>query len=136
MYFEKDSLEMSKYSIMFIQIIYKKNMSQNIKTNPFYFASKWNEDCLDSVIATIPITPNTVDVGLAISDFVSSKMYNIGNIAEVDKIQIYDIYCTTINYLTADSWCKDCCDNTFDSFKLIMTKIEGMGFNPLQLEVK
>jgi len=109
-------------------------MSTNIKLNPFQLAGKWNTNGLDAVIAGLPGTPTIQDISDETVDYILTVAYNASQVAESDRVAIANMVAAVINYLTEDSWCKDCCNNTFDSYKIVKTKIEELGgFTPKAL---
>ena len=109
-------------------------MSTNIKLNPFQLAGKWNTNGLDTVIAGLPGTPTIQDISDETVDYILTVAYNASQVAESDRVAIANMVAAVINYLTEDSWCKDCCNNTFDSYKIVKTKIEELGgFTPKAL---
>jgi hypothetical protein len=110
-------------------------MSTNIKLNPFYLSGIWTTDGLDYVIANDPANSNIEDYATVINEYMISIMYNAAYVSVADQTNIARAIAGVVNYLSEDSWCKDCCDNTFKSYKQLKEKIESLGtFSPLQLQ--
>jgi hypothetical protein len=108
-------------------------MSFNIKVNPFAQIGVWNGQGLDAVISVLPTPPTIEEVIKANSDYVSSKMFNAAIYADIDGISIQENMSSVINFMTSNSWCQDCCDTTFDSFKKLKAGINTMtGFSTAQ----
>ena len=105
---------------------YPTVISFNIKVNPFSQIGVWNGQGLDAVISVLPVTPSIEEVVKANSDYVASKMYNAAMFADIDGISIQENMSAVINFMTSNSWCQDCCDTTFDSFKKLKAGINTM----------
>lgn len=103
-------------------------MSTNIKVNPFAIAGTWNNDGLDSVIAALPGTPTPEDVVEKVSAYLSTKMYNASIYADIDVVSIQESVAVLMNFISVNSWCNDCCENTFESFSKLKAGIESQGF--------
>lgn len=108
-------------------------MSSNIKLNAFNLAGNWNNLGLTAVRAGVPVSPSMQDIADEIVSYAMTVLYNAAMVSEADKIRSMEVVASTVNYLTADSWCVDCCDNTFSSYKVLKSKISTMGYSPTQL---
>ncbi len=111
-------------------------MSQNIKLNPFDLVGTWNNNGLDFVGGAIPpVSPTIFEIAEQTAIFSSEQiLFNPAQFAPIDLISSIGIAAHTINYATADSWCMDCCDNTFTSYEKIKSKINELGgFSSTQL---
>jgi hypothetical protein len=106
-------------------------MSTNIKVNPFTVAGTWNNAGLDSVIAALPGTPTPEDVVNKVAAYLSTKMYNASIYADIDIVSIQESVANLMNFISVNSWCNDCCDNTFESFSRLKVGIEQQGFYTL-----
>lgn len=106
-------------------------MSTNIKVNPFSIAGNWNNAGLDSVIATLPGSPTPEDVIDKVSAYLSTKMYNAAIYADIDSVSIQESVANLMNFISVNSWCNDCCDNTFESFSKLKSGIEIQGYYSL-----
>jgi hypothetical protein len=106
-------------------------MSTNIKVNPFAIAGTWNNAGLNSVIAALPGSPTPEDVIDKVSAYLSTKMYNAAIYADIDSVSIQESVANLMNFISVNSWCNDCCDNTFESFTRLKLGIENMGFYTL-----
>lgn len=106
-------------------------MSTNIKVNPFAVAGTWNNAGLDSVIAALPGTPSPEDLVDKVAAYLSTKMYNASIYADIDIVSIQESVANLMNFISVNSWCNDCCDNTFESFSRLKVGIEQQGFYTL-----
>jgi len=106
-------------------------MSNNIKLNPTFPQEKFITDGFNAIIAAIPTpspgVPNVEDLAGLVTDYCSTIAFNASVITELDQVSIYGLVADVINSMTADSWCADCCDNTFDSYKHMTTEIQMLG---------
>lgn len=106
-------------------------MSNNIKLNPTFPQEKFVTDGFDDIIAGIPTpspgVPNVEELAGLITDYCSTVGFNASVITELDKVSIFGLVADVINAMTADSWCTDCCDNTFDSYKQVSSEIQMLG---------
>jgi hypothetical protein len=108
-------------------------MSSNIKFNPFDLVGTWNDAGLDYVIANAPSSPTILQLAEVIADFAVTKFYNASLSADLDKMLPIGLIADTINFMSANSWCADCCDNTFKSFDKIKAMINSVsGYEPIQ----
>lgn len=103
-------------------------MSTNIKVNPFQVAGVWNNAGLNSVIAALPGSPTPEDIIDKVSAYLSTKMYNAAIYADIDIVSIQESVANLMNFISVNSWCNDCCDNTFESFSRLKLGIENMGY--------
>lgn len=103
-------------------------MSTNIKVNPFAVAGTWNNAGLDSVILALPGSPSPEDVVDKIANHISTKMYNASIYADIDIVSIQESIANLMNFISVNSWCNDCCDNTFESFSRLKLGIEQQGY--------
>jgi hypothetical protein len=111
-------------------------MSINIKLNPYFLSGKWNTEILDMLISAYGATPpSTNQIANSIATYVNyTYLYNASETCYLKRIPNYDIAAFSINELTNDSWCKDCCDNTFRAYEEMKNRINDMGiFSPEQL---
>jgi hypothetical protein len=109
-------------------------MSTNIKTNPFYLTNEFAIDGWDYIITNNPGGTDVKKFIDVIIEYMNSILYNASMISKIDNMKVAEISVGVINTLTTDSWCKDCCDNTFNSYKNLKEKIELLGiYTPAQL---
>jgi hypothetical protein len=106
----------------------------NTFLNPFYLLEKWQSDGLDYIIANKPTAPNdkTSDYANVITEFLKDLMYSNTLFATNDKLTISGIITGVLNFISSNSWCKDCCNNTFQSPEELIEKISTLaGFTPI-----
>jgi hypothetical protein len=111
-------------------------MSTNIKLNPFNLVGTWNDEGLTAVATELAGTPSTIqELAEIIATWVTEEvLYSSTQVAPIDKVYTIGMVAFTTNTLSTDSWCKDCCDNTFTSFDKMKKRINEMGgFSPAQL---
>lgn len=58
-------------------------------------------------------------------------MYNASIYADIDLVSIQESVANLMNFISVNSWCNDCCDNTFESFSKLKAGIEQQGFYTL-----
>lgn len=106
-------------------------MSNNIKVNPFYPLEGLAVSGLNDIIGNIPVpspgVPKVEVLAELITQYCTTVFFNAANVATIDQAQIYGLVTEILNNLSSDSWCADCCDNTFNSYKQMQAKIEAMG---------
>lgn len=106
-------------------------MSNNIKVNPFYPLEGLAVSGLNDIIGNIPVpspgVPKVEELAELITQYCTTVFFNAANVATIDQAQIYGLVTEILNNLSSDSWCADCCDNTFNSYKQMQAKIEVMG---------
>jgi hypothetical protein len=109
-------------------------MSQNIKLNPFNMAGLWNNEGLDAVITAFS-GGTIVDLADKIATYsAGTVLFNASQFAKIDLAYVQTIIANTVNMLSADSWCEDCCNNTMTSFEKMKATINKMGvFSDSQL---
>jgi len=111
-------------------------MSTNIKLNPFNLVGKWNNEGLTWLGTELGGTPPTIQIlAEKISEWVTGEvLYNATQLAPIDEVFTIGVVAKTSNVLSADSWCKDCCDNTFNSYEKLKKRVnEVSGFSQTQL---
>lgn len=111
-------------------------MSTNIKLNPFNLVGTWNDEGLTWLGTELDGSPCTIqELAELIAQWVTNEvLFNPAQVAPIDQIYTIGIVAHTTNALSTDSWCKDCCDNTFSSFEKMKRKINEMGgFSQTQL---
>jgi hypothetical protein len=112
-------------------------MVSNIKLNPYFLPAAWVESILDEVVAEFgaPASANPAGIferTLYLCNYFQTSY--LGSQAEMHLFPLEEIASIAVNHLTQDSWCKDCCNQTFNSYDLMKTKIADMGiFNSYQL---
>lgn len=111
-------------------------MATNIKLNPYFLAGKWNNEILDMLISNFGTTPPTVNaIATQMATWINyTYLFPGSETSYLKRIPTYEIVANTINNVTQNSWCKDCCNNTFKSYETVKKKIQEMDvFSPEQL---
>jgi hypothetical protein len=111
-------------------------MSTNIKLNPYFLAGKWNVGTLEMLISHFGTSPPTVNaIATQMAPWINyTYLLPSTETSYLKRAPIFDIVANTINDLTQNSWCKDCCNNTFSSYETVKAKIQEMDvFSPEQL---
>lgn len=103
-------------------------MSVNIKLNPYFIIEKWNEMVLDDTISQYPSSaPDISTFSAYISSFIEDDIISGTDLkAPIKHGHLMKYVSYAINTISSDSWCKDCCDQTFQSYDHIKQKIWDM----------
>lgn len=105
-------------------------MSQNVKLNPYNLTAKYgNFFALNSLISRYGGGPpsDVNDLGVNIADVLKLMLFNSSQFVKTDEFRMFNMTASTINDITSNSWCKDCCANTFESYNELKERINEMG---------
>lgn len=104
-------------------------MSSNIKINSFYPCAEWNSQGLNSIIAAIGAGPVTIEeISDAVYSYVQTVIYTAAYVNPIDAMPIISLISNNVNYLTNNTWCDECCNDTFVSYDKVSNAINGLNY--------